>query len=67
MSSYEVSEPIINPPYEKPRRYWYIQEGAEPQRREGRRPPVVFPPRDLKEPWTLDEKILRPSKEYPAG
>jgi hypothetical protein len=36
MSSYEVSAPIINPPYEKPRRYWYIQEGEEPQRREGR-------------------------------
>ena len=67
MSSYEVSEPIINPPYEKPSRYWYIREGEEPQRREGRRPPIVFPPRDQKEPWTLDEKILRPSKEYPAG
>ena len=67
MSSYEVSEPIINPPYEKPNCYWYIQEGEEPQRREGRRPPVIFPPRDQKEPWTLDEKILRPSKEYPAG
>jgi len=67
MSSYEVSEPIINPPYEKPNCYWYIQEGEEPQRREGRRPPIVFPPRDQKEPWTLDEKILRPSKEYPAG
>ena len=67
MSSYEVSEPIINPPYEKPNCYWYIQEGEDPQRREGRRPPVIFPPRDQKEPWTLDEKILRPSKEYPAG
>jgi hypothetical protein len=67
MSSYEVSEPIINPPYEKASRYWYIREGEEPQRREGRRPPIIFPPRDQKEPWTLDEKILRPSKEYPAG
>jgi len=67
MSSYEVSEPIINPPYEKPGRYWYIREGEDPQRREGRRPPIIFPPRDQKEPWTLDEKILRPSKEYPAG
>ncbi len=67
MSSYEVSEPILNPPFEKPAEYWYIQEGEEPERRKGRRPPVIFPPRDQKEPWTLDARVLRPSKEYPAG
>jgi type III restriction enzyme len=38
--SYEVSEPILNSPFEKPKQYWYIQEGEEPQRRAGRRPPV---------------------------
>jgi type III restriction enzyme len=67
MSSYEVSEPILNSPFEKPAEYWYIQEGEQPERRKGRRPPVVFPPRDQKEPWTLDARVLRPSKEYPAG
>jgi len=67
MSSYEVLEPILNSPFEKPAEYWYIQEGEEPQRKEGRRPPVIFPPRDQKEPWTLDGRVLRPSKEYPAG
>jgi len=64
--SFEVSEPIQNSPFEKPSRYWYIQEGEEPQLREGRRPPVIFPPRDQKEEWT-ETALLRRSKEYPAG
>ncbi len=67
MSSYEVSEPIQNSPFEKPKKYWYIQEGEEPELRDGRRVSVVFPPRDQKEPWSLDEKILQPSKDYPSG
>jgi type III restriction enzyme len=64
--SYEVSEPIQNSPFEKPARYWYIQEGEEPELRTGRRPPVVFPPRDQKEEWT-ETALLRRSQEYPAG
>jgi type III restriction enzyme len=67
MSSFEVSEPIQNSPFEKPKKYWYIQEGEEPDLRNGRRPSVVFPPRDQKQPWTTDEKILQPSNEYPSG
>jgi hypothetical protein len=66
MSSYEVSEPILNSPFERPGRYWYIQEGEQPQLREGRRPPVIFPPRDQKEEWT-ETALLRRSREYPAG
>jgi type III restriction enzyme len=65
--SFEVSEPILNSPFDKPAEYWYIQEGEQPQRRKGRRPPVIFPPRDQKEPWTLDARVLRASQEYPAG
>ncbi len=64
--SYEVSEPIQNSPFEKPSRYWYIQEGEQLQLRDGRRPPVVFPPRDQKEEWT-ETPLLRRSGEYPAG
>ncbi len=44
--SFEVSEPILNTPFEKPKEYWDIQEGEEPQKRPGRHPPVVLPPRD---------------------
>jgi type III restriction enzyme len=42
-------------------------EGEDPQLRGGRRPSVVFPPKDQKQSWTTDDKILRPSKEYPSG
>ena len=49
-------------------RYWYIQEGETPILKEGRRrPSVIFPPRDQKEPWKTDEKLLKPSTEYPSG
>jgi type III restriction enzyme len=61
MASYEVSEPIQNSPFEKPSRYWYIQEGEKPELREGRRPPVIFPPRDQKEEWT-ETTLFRRSK-----
>lgn len=67
MSSFEVENPIQNKPFEKPQHYWYIQEGETPQLKDGRRPSVIFPPRDQKEPWQTDEKLLRPSKEYPSG
>jgi type III restriction enzyme len=63
----EVNEPILNSPFEKPTRYWYIKEGEAPVLADGRRPSFVFPPRDQKEPWTTDEKLLRASKEYPSG
>lgn len=32
-----------------------------------RRPAIVFPPRDQRVPWSIDERLLRPSKDYPAG
>jgi type III restriction enzyme len=69
MSQYvEVREPILNTPFENPTRFWYIREGEMPQLVEGRRrPAVVFPPRDQKTPWSLDERLLRPSKDYPSG
>ena len=31
MSSIEVSEPILNSPFEEPNRHWYIREGEEPE------------------------------------
>jgi type III restriction enzyme len=67
MSSYEVAQPIQNTPFAKPTKYWYIQEGEEPELRIGRRPSVVFPPRDQKESWTIDDLTLGPSNEYPTG
>ena len=37
MSNYEVPEPILNSPYKEPALHWHIDEGAEPEKREGRR------------------------------
>lgn len=40
--SYEVPEPILNSPYEEPQLYWRLEEGEEPKRAPGRRPPMYF-------------------------
>jgi hypothetical protein len=37
----EVHEPIQNTPFEKPTRYWYIQEGETPILKEGLTCPQV--------------------------
>jgi type III restriction enzyme len=37
MPNYEVPEPILNSPYKEPALHWYIDEGAEPEKRTGRR------------------------------
>jgi type III restriction enzyme len=42
MNSYEVPEPILNSPFEEPSKYWYIEEGSMPERREGRRDAGYF-------------------------
>lgn len=51
--TYEVNEPILNSPFDEPSRYWFIREGYEPELREGRRPAIVYPPRDEKVDWDL--------------
>ncbi len=42
MSDFEVPDPIINSPYEKPAEYWDIKEGEQPKRLKGRRPAGYF-------------------------
>lgn len=42
MSSFEVSEPILNSPYESPKEHWWIMEGQMPERRQGRRPAMYY-------------------------
>ena len=37
MSTFEVSEPILNSPFEEPKEHWWIVEGEVPERRSGRR------------------------------
>lgn len=37
-----VANPIINSPYEEPKRHWLIREGQPPEERAGRRPATYF-------------------------
>ncbi len=67
MSSNEVSEPILNAPFEEPSRHWYIREGEEPELRPGRRAAVAFPPREQPQPWDVSDGTLKPATEYAGG
>lgn len=71
MTSFEVPEPILNAPFADPAHHWYIREGEEPQKRPGRRPSIVYPPRDERKDkrvdWSLTDGTLRPSADYSPG
>ena len=58
--SYEVNEPILNSPFNEPSQYWFIREGYEPELKEGRRPAIVYPPREGNTEWELGQ-ALKPS------
>src|SRR5260370_19207519 len=64
-------EPFLTPPFEKPAYHWYIREGEEPQKRPGRRPSIVYPPRDERKDkhvdWSMTDGTLRPSADYSPG
>lgn len=65
--SYEVSTPILNSPFATPSQYWFLQEGEAAQLRTGRRPSIVYPPRDTDCNWDLSNGVLKPSKEFAPG
>lgn len=37
MRDFQVSDPILNSPFEEPREHWWLSQGEPPERREGRR------------------------------
>jgi len=65
--AYEVGEPILNSPFEEPSHYWFLKAGDQPQLREGRRPSIVYPPRDTKQEWNLRDRTLQRSQEFDPG
>lgn len=71
MDAYEVAEPILNSPFAEPAEHWYIREGEEPQKRTGRRPAIVYPPRDERRQrhveWSLADGTLAQHPDYPTG
>jgi type III restriction enzyme len=58
MPDYEVPEPILNSPYKEPAEHWNIEEGASPEKRQGRRPAGYFY-RDPKAPASDSEHDAR--------
>lgn len=42
MSAFEVSQPILNSPFEEPRVHWRIVEGEQPVRVQGRRTAIYY-------------------------
>lgn len=66
MSSYEVPNPILNSAFEEPQEHWYIRPDRAPECRPGRRPSVVYPPREGKVEWELGS-VLAPSRDYDPG
>ncbi len=66
--SFEVETPIINSAYAEPTRYWFIRSGHPPELRDGRRPAMVFQPRDQREDWQVEgDPTLAKLKEYDRG
>ena len=62
--SYEVEQPILSSAFKEPSEYWYIQEGAAPQRISGRRPAMVFQPEDARTDWPIEDGILHSLDGY---
>ncbi|MGM3305909.1 hypothetical protein ACSQ6I_07995 [Anabaena sp. WFMT] len=58
--TYEVNGPILNYPFDEPSRYWFIREGYKPELKQGRRPAIVYLPREGDMDWNLG-KVLKPS------
>ncbi len=62
VTALEVDEPILSSPYEEPVEHWWIEEGAQPERRAGRRRAGYF----YRDPTALpaeDETFSRGSWE----
>jgi type III restriction enzyme len=64
MSGYEVPEPIRNSPFEEPGEHWFLRRGEAPEIRSGRRPSLVYAPKDGSKAWDISDGILSQSRDY---
>jgi type III restriction enzyme len=67
MANFEVPNPILNKPFEEPKRFWFIKEGEAPKLLEGRRSSLVFRPSEQRVEWDLQDGTLKPSPDYASG
>ena len=65
--NFEVNNPILNSPFNEPQKYWYLNEGCAPECRLGRRPAIVYRPRDQKKPWSTSDRTLKDSNDFKGG
>jgi len=63
MSDFEGPEAIICSPFEEPAHYWRLEEGAEPEKRPGRRPAIYFYP----DPISQDSQAPSPQRAPPSS
>lgn len=63
-SGYEVDRPILNSPFTAPKQHWFIREGEAAQLRDGRRPALVYPPREGNVEWDMRDGTLKTSTTY---
>lgn len=61
---YEVDRPILNSPFAEPKEHWFIREGDAAQLRQGRRPALVYPPREENVAWDMSDGTLKGSSAY---
>jgi type III restriction enzyme len=52
--SFEVETPILNSPFDVPGEHWFLRPGYPPEQRAGRRPALVFQPRDQPDAWDVE-------------
>jgi type III restriction enzyme len=63
--SFEVETPILNSPFDPPAEHWFLRPGHPPERRTGRRPALVFQPRDQADDWSVEgDPTLERLPEY---
>ncbi len=63
--TFEVETPILNSPFDPPGEHWFLRPGHPPERRSGRRPALVFQPRDQPDPWDIEgDATLERLAEY---
>ena len=61
---YEVDRPILNSPFHEPKEHWFIREGEAARLQQGRRPALVYPPREETVAWDLSDGTLKISNSY---
>lgn len=64
---FEVESPILNSPFLEPNLYWFLKPNESPKLKDGRRPAIVYSPRDQKKSWDISDGTLIESTDFKGG